>query len=383
MTSKISNELLRVFGEKAVHLTRELVRTPSENPPGNELEAARLCARVLEELGLHVILDEFTPGRANVIAYAGNRDDVGLVFNGHLDCVPAGGHWERAPYEGEISDGLLWGRGSADMKSGCAAIMAAAGAAVQSGLVFRKGVCLVLVADEESTNLGARHMLSTLSLSADACVVCEPTKLELHLGNRGYTSYTITTTGKSCHAGQPQMGVNAIYRMARVISKLEDFSKTLARRVHPQLGKMSLSVGLIRGGTSLNMVPERCEIDVEIRVFPGTAAMDMQQELQELLGDEASVAIRSELLASFLDEDSALVRAAAESFKQVIGREQIVTCFPACSEASFFSSGYGIPTVLLGPGDIAHAHRPDEWVEIEQIVQAVGIYAGLIGHYCL
>ena len=357
--------------------------TPSVNPPGEEREVARICAMHLNKLGLDVKLDEFAPGRANVVAFAGDPDNLGLVLYGHLDCVPATGDWVHEPYSGVIENGFLWGRGSSDMKSGCAAIIEATDAAIRCGRPWKKGLCIALVADEERLNLGVKRIRDTTILRADACIVCEPTKLQVHLGNRGYTSFRIRASGLACHAGQPHNGINAIYRMGRVICELEDFSLRLAKRIHPQLGSMSLSVGTIHGGTQLNIVPDSCEIEVEVRVFPGFTAQDMQKELQALLGDAVSVVIRSDLPASYQQEDSDLVLAAANCVQAVTGIAPRVECFPACSEASFFSIGYCIPTILLGPGDISCAHKPDEQVDVQQITQAVEIYAMMIEKYCL
>jgi len=375
-------DIVRAHGLGAVGFAQELVRIPGVNPPGEELAVAERCAGRLRAAGLRVTLDEFLPGRANVIAFAGDPDDLGLVFNGHLDVVPAPGDWLRAPFSGEIADGFLWGRGASDMKSGCAAMIEAAAAAVRSGRAFRKGLAIALVADEEGVNRGARRLRDTVNLRADACAVCEPTDLAVHIGNRGYASYFIRTHGLACHAGQPQNGVNAIYGMGRALGRLEAYAAGLAGRAHPQLGPMSMSVGTIRGGTHLNIVPDFCEIEAEVRVIPGFTAAAIQGELQDLLGDEAQVALRSDLPGSFLPEDSPLVRAAADSVRAVTGLEPIVECFPACSEASFFSVGYGIPTILLGPGDIACAHKPDERAAIAQIAQATEIYGSLVEKYC-
>lgn len=375
--------MLEKYRRKAVEWTQSLVRIPNVNPPGGEAEVARFCAEQLRGAGFDVAVDEFAPGRANLVAYLGNREDLGIVFNGHMDVVPADGEWKLCePFGAEEKDGMIWGRGSADMKSGCAAAMAAARAVAESGEKLKKGICLCFVADEERVNKGAKRLMETTQIKADACVVCEPTQLQVHYGHRGYASFFIRTYGKPCHASVPSNGVNAIYKMAHAIELLEKYADRLAENCDPLLGRMSLSVGMIHGGVALNVVPPFCEIEVEIRPYPWIDAAMLQSEMQEFLGDLAKVDIRSNLRGSIIPLDSELVRRASACVAQATGKDAVVARFPACSEASFFSVGYGIPTILLGPGDIGCAHKPDERVAIAEIQQAVSVYLDLIRHYC-
>jgi len=359
---------------------RQLLRRMLDiySPSGKEEEILEYLYSYLKRRGLPIIEQEVDDNRYNLVVLP-PETEIALVLIGHVDTVMAY-DLERLGYEKEGD--LVLGLGASDMKGGCAAMIEAAAAAVRSGRAFRKGLAIALVADEEGVNRGARRLRDTVNLRADACAVCEPTDLAVHIGNRGYASYFIRTHGLACHAGQPQNGVNAIYGMGRALGRLEAYAAGLAGRAHPQLGPMSMSVGTIRGGTHLNIVPDFCEIEAEVRVIPGFTAAAIQGELQDLLGDEAQVALRSDLPGSFLPEDSPLVRAAADSVRAVTGLEPIVECFPACSEASFFSVGYGIPTILLGPGDIACAHKPDERAAIAQIAQATEIYGSLVEKYC-
>jgi len=380
MNTKEIEALIAECREDAVRWTAEMVRIKSENPPGEEYEVACYCADKLREMGCEVELDAFLPGRANVTAYAGNKEDLGIIFNGHLDVVIAKGEWKYPPYSATIEGDKMYGRGSADMKSGCAAIMAAVKALIQMDCLQEKGVCVSFVSDEESVNKGVKHLLEHTELHAPACIVAEPSQLQVHYGNRGYASFFVRTHGVACHASNPKNGVNAIYKMARIVLKLEEFADTLSQRVNPQLGCMALSVGVIQGGTSVNTVPAFCEIEVEMRVIPGIDAAVMQKELQELLGDEAEVVFRSELLASLVEEDCELVQTAKQCVTEVRG-EAVVTKFPACTEASFFSVGCGIPTILLGPGNVALAHKIDEYVPLDEIRDAVNIYIGIAKHY--
>lgn len=378
-----SEWLFRQCEADAVDWCRELVHIDSQNPPGRELACADYCRNILEELGMETVLDEFEPNRANVTAFYGKRDSIGLVFNGHLDVVPANGKWRYAPFEARIEEDRLWGRGSADMKAGCAAVMAAVKYCLKSGMDFsEKGVAVLFVADEESTNKGCKRLMKTLKLTGDACIVAEPTKLEVNYGNRGFASFYIRTTGKACHACEPHNGENAIYKMAEVIRRISEFAEEIALRKDPQLGSMSMSVGMIEGGNSLNMVPDWCEIQVEARVFPGYDAQSLAGELEGILKGIGEVTVRSSLPASLVAVESEIVQRAAASIRTVLKKEPVITKFPACSEASFFSVGYRIPTILLGPGDINKAHKANEYVPLKDIKNAVGIYVQMINSYC-
>lgn len=367
---------------KAVKWTKDLVRMNSENPPGHEIECAHFCSDVLRDLGFEATVDKFEPGRANVVGFFGNKEHTVMAFNGHLDVVPAVGDWKRPPFEAYTDSERIWGRGSADMKSGCAAIMAACAYCVKSGMDFSKnGIVVTFVADEENVNKGSIELSKANRLSADACIVAEPTDLAICYGNRGFTSFFVRTYGKAAHSCDPSKGVNAIYKMARVISNLEDFSLKLNERTNEQLGHVTLNVGVIRGGVSTNSIPAECEIEVESRVFPGMDAQTMKKEIQEAIGDDAEVVVRSNLLASLVPVDSEIVQTASGIEEETLGRKAVIKEFSACSEASFFSVGYGMPTILLGPGDISVAHKPNEFVPLSDIASAVKIYVQMIDHY--
>jgi len=200
MGDKTNSRLLESCRRDAVEWTRELVRRNSENPPGRELDCIRWCGDILRGLGMEVSVDEFAPGRANLTAFAGDRNQLGIVFNGHIDTVPVKDGLDDPPFD------------------------AVAKYVLQAGLELRRGFALTLVADEECVNRGALRLQRTTPLSADACIVCEPTQLQVHYGNRGFNSYYIRTYGKSCHGCEPRRGVNAIYKMARVLVKLEQFA---------------------------------------------------------------------------------------------------------------------------------------------------------------
>ena len=371
-----------------VEAAQTLVQKEPANPPGNELPAAVWAAQQLEACGFDVVLDRFGESRANVIAVYGNPDDIGIVFYGHLDVVPVFG----SPKEplGALKDGLLHGRGAADMLGGCAAILATGGVVARSGFQGLKGVALLFVSDEEQFNGGMRRIFDegkpeSVNLSAiakaDAAIVAEPTGLQVQLGNRGFTSFYIRTHGKAAHSSSPANGVNAIYKMAPILSRLERFCKELEKDSHKWLGPSTLNVGTIRGGLLLNTIPDFCEIEVERRILPGTTPDMAFADFQKIVGADGEVHRRSTLYPSWIDEDHPLTLAALDAVSEFSSEKSEVAGFIGCTEAGFFSERLGIPTILLGPGSISQAHVENEYCKVSQIKECTRIFAALTHYY--
>jgi len=372
----------------AVKAAQTLIKLEPANPPGNELAAARWAAAQLESAGFDVKLDVFGEDRANVFATYGNADDIGIALYGHLDVVPVFG--EPTEPAGSLKGGFLYGRGSADMLGGCAAILSAARVIARSGRKGQKGVAVLFVSDEEQLNGGMKRVfderkpdgvnLSALE-AADVAVVAEPTQLQVQLGNRGFTSFFIRATGKAAHSSSPHEGENAIYKMARIVSRLEQFCADLAPDAHKWLGPSTLNVGKIRGGLLLNTIPDFCEIEVERRILPGTSPDMSYEEFRRIVGEDGEVVRRSTLYPSWIDEDHPLTMTALDAVGSFSSQGPRPGAFIGCTEAGYFSDRFGIPTVLLGPGSIAQAHRENEFCEAAQIEQCVGIFAALTHFY--
>lgn len=362
----------------ALELTRMLMLCGPYNPPGNEKKAAGICAQLLKSVGFKVTIDEFLPGRCNVIATYGDPDDIALILNGHLDVVPAFGDTEKCL--GEMDDKFIYGRGSSDMLGGCAAIVTAA-CRVAKEISPRRGLMVLLVADEEDKNRGILYELSKRRLKADAAVIAEPTGLEIQLGNRGFSSFYIRTAGKACHASKPQNGVNAIYKMGYIICALEKYAASLKDKTDPLLGEATSCIGTIKGGIRLNTVPDACEIELERRLLPGEKEAVVKREIAEVVGETGEVVSRTFFPASIINRNDPLVHHCEEAIREVLGTEPVISVFTGCTEASMFSVKCGIPTLLLGPGEIKYAHVADERCEYRQIIDCTNVFVRLIEKY--
>lgn len=366
------------YKKLAVTYTGELVRRDSSNPPGNEYEVASYIAGELERAGFNVELDEFENKRCNVVATYGDENNIGIILQGHMDVVPATGAWTHEKFNPEIENGKMFGRGTCDMKSGVAAAMAAGAAIVKSGKKPQKGLQLVFVSDEESRNKGVMRMIEKGGFKGQAAVICEPTALEVLLGNKGYSSFYVRTVGIPCHASQPERGENAIYKMAKVIQRLEAYSVEINRNHNRYLGNATLSVGTIKGGSRINVVPDECVCEVERRLLIGETCEKALEQLQTLVGDLAEITVRANpTQPSLIEEDHPLVLQASAAVLDVIGRRPKIGVFTGGTEAAFISQ-YGIPTIILGPGNLLQAHSVDEYVKLDEVEHCTDIYYRLI-----
>jgi acetylornithine deacetylase len=293
-----------------------------------------------------------------------------LLLNGHLDTVGLAGM--KTPLEPRVEAGRLYGRGAYDMKSGVAAAMLAAAEAMRQGL--RGDVVVTAVADEEVASIGTAAVLERVR--ADAAVVCEPTELRLVIAHKGFAGFELETHGRAAHGSRPDLGVDAIAKMGRVLVELEELDRRVqgAQR-HPLLGPGSLHASLIEGGQEFSSYPERCVVTGERRTIPGETAADVERELRDALDRARAVdgAIDVELRTGVarepfeIEADHALVAAvaAAAGAPEVVG-------VPFWADSALIAAA-GIPTVLFGPTG-AGAHAAVEWVELASVARCRDVY---------
>lgn len=372
-----------------IELAQQLVRIPSVSGEAGEEEISRFIANYFIDRKITVEWQEVEKSRANVIAEVKGTLGEGptLLFNGHMDTVPVGSGWTYPPLGGQIVGDKLYGRGACDMKGALAAMMYAAYVVSLFASQLYGSLKLLFVVDEERDNLGIKKWLEDYLESSeviDFAVVGEPTGLNISLGHRGVAAYRITVEGKASHAGLAEEGINAIYLAASVIKVIEDKNELLKKHVDPDLGYPSLMVGLIEGGISPNVVPERCSFEVDVRTLPDFSLERMEKLLRDII-----VEVKNHSNSPFsyqisqtvphlppakVSRDLPAVDVLARSISQIPGEIPIFAPFPASCEASFLFNA-GIPTVIFGPGRIVEAHSANEFVSTSQIVTASMIYA--------
>ena len=365
--------------QDAVALTKDLLHFDTVNPPGQERDCAHMAGRLLESWGFSVQFSEFEKDRTSVIARAGGSDaKPPLCLTGHLDVVPLGTRkWSKDPFAGEADGDKLYGRGSSDMKAGVAAMLVAARRFAKK-LNNTPGLVLVLTASEENGCVGSRHlaMLPELMGKAGAIVVGEPTSNYPMVGHKGSIKFHAAFNGVSAHGSMPQLGVNAIYKAAKAIAKLEEFQ--FGVKQHPVMGLPTMNVGTIEGGSGVNLVPDLATIGVDIRTVPGTNHADLLSRLKDLLS-EGKIDVFADSEAVWTEPDEAWVQRVFEICQPILKESPVARTMPYMTDAANLRKVYnGAPTLVLGPGEAAMAHQTDEYCHMERIRQSVAIYEAII-----
>ena len=363
---------------ESVELLRQIVAIPSVNPALSDDDRLRGEARMVQWLEPWFAAKGFrtervgqTPGRPNLLARFGARQPARtLLFESHLDTVGVIG-FDGEPLVLRENGGRLYGRGACDTKGPLAAFMAALDEDVLSALAgSRLEVVWLGAIGEETGNLGAEEAIAA-GLRADECVVLEPTGLHIVHAHKGACWFTVATHGRAAHASNPARGDNAIRKMPEVWRILDEATAAAAGNFrNHMLGLPTVSVGTIQGGTGPNVVPDRCEIQVDRRLMPGESAAAVLDEVKRrLAGVPGGVEIRllKEGLPFHTDAGASLVKNFAAAL-QAAGVEPVLEGAPWCSDAGPLALACG-QTLVWGPGAIAQAHTTDEFIETAALEQ--------------
>jgi len=377
--------------KELIDLTTRLVQIPTENPPGNEKAAAKFLKPLLAKMDFKAKTVLSPKGRWNIVAERRwGRGGRTLAFNGHLDVVPAGNpsQWKYPPFEGRLSKGRIYGRGASDMKSGIASFIHALSMIDRSKIRPDQGaVVLHLVSDEESHgHQGMGFLTQKEGIRGDAALVGEPTDLQPVIAQKGALWLRITTLGKSAHGSRPHLGVNAVEKMMKLMERLRSVP---LEKEHSLLGKPTLSIGTIQGGTKINVVPDRCEIEVDRRMLPGEkkeeALRQMKETLDSLCSQDSFFQYRMEEIdfaePSFVDSEEEIVKIAVDAIQEVMGKRPSLRAFSGFTDSRFYINHCHIPTLVFGPGAVDQSHTTDESVEVEALVQAARIYGRILINY--
>lgn len=378
--------LAQIDRAELVAFLQALVRVPSVNPPGDTREAIRIVEEKLAAAGFATVVVGPTPEKQSIVATlegwgAGPR----LAFNAHVDVVPIGEEraWKYPPFGGEVHNGRVYGRGAGDDKASVTAQVMAAIALARSGVPFDGALLVTEVADEEVGGAaGAGYIVQNGHVQADFAIVGEQTFGQICVGERGGTPVKVTVFGKTGHAATPWKGVNAIEGIARVITALrEELWPRLAARTHPFLNQSTATISMIEGGVKTNVIPDRASIHVDRRILPGETPEGVVAEIREIaeraIADVPGLRVETSApigrLAIEADPESAVGRALQAATHQ-IDKELVLTGFFAGTDGKHFSAA-GIPTLIMGPGDSSTAHTPNEWVGIDEVIEATQLYA--------
>ena len=367
-----------------VELTSRLIQIDTSNPPGNEEAVAAVLAPLLTEAGFTVEMRDMAPGRPNLVARLAWGPQPPLLLTGHMDTVTQGGEqWERGPFGGEVLQGLVHGRGASDMKSGLAALTVAA-MALAKEKPSKAGLVLVFTASEENGCQGAEHLVKNhpeLLGGAGAMLVAEPTANLPVLGHKGALWLRGRCAGKAAHGSMPELGDNAIYKAAAAVDKLATYQ--LPAPPHPVLGRATLNVGTISGGRATNVVPEKAEFTVDLRLIPGLEPDEVQAELGRFLGDAVSLERIVGAGALWTEPDDSWIARVLGVLAQRRGQSFAPAGVPYFTDGSALSRALGkVPSLLLGPGEPGKAHVVNESCPVDNIRQAAGDYLAILKDWC-
>ena len=370
-------------------LLTDMVAIPSVNPLDGpigegrgEAELAGFVAAQLGEAGVDCRQHEAAPGRPSVLATIPGEQEEAVWFDAHLDTVSGKG-MECEPFSPKIEEGALYGRGAADDKGSLAAMVAALTRVAASGKKPPRTVIFSATADEEHRMLGLHSLLES-GLRARGVIVGEPTALRIVVAHKGVVRFTIATRGKAVHGSRPEEGVNAVYRMSRVLQAIEAFARGgVGRESHPLLGKATLMVGRICGGEHFNVVPDRCEIHLDRRLLPGEEARKAVAEVRSYLAsaieEDLGLQVSPPHLAvpgMSLSADHPLAQAVSAAVREVTGKAPIHGMTGTTHAGPLNAAG--IPALVFGPGEEGQAHTATERLDLEQLEQAAQVYEKLM-----
>lgn len=380
--------------EALLAFLRKLVQTPSL--PGQESTVAALIMAEMEELGFpEVWMDE----AGNVIGAIGEDAGPTLMFDSHMDTVevPEPDAWSVDPWEAVVRDNRLYGLGTCDMKGGLAATIYGAAHLLREGISLKGRILVAMVGLEEpSEGTCTRILFEEDGLSPDWVIIAEPSNLQVVRAQRGHLEMRLSVHGRSAHSATPELGENAIYATARVIFGLELLAEQLAE--DPFLGPGVLVVTDIRShAVSRNAIPERCDVIIDRRLTLGETEALALAEVQRIIareGVDADLHIIEEPIETHtgkvytarrasppwaLDAHHPLIEAVVQAAHRV-GLRPGLGKWHFATEGAYTAGVAQVPTVGFGPGVPGQAHTCDEYVDLEQVYTASGVYAALAAH---
>jgi acetylornithine deacetylase/succinyl-diaminopimelate desuccinylase family protein len=379
-----------MMDEKITDFTCELINIPTVSGEAYQIDAYRdissLVSREMKRIGLDVELIECSPGFINVVGRrTGKNKKRKLLFNGHLDVAPTHmDDWLTNPFKAVVNDGRIWGRGASDMKGGIASMIFGAEEAIKRSNSFDGELILTATVDEEIGGVRGLKYLVEQGLKADGAIVCEPTNLGVCCACKGLMWVKIATRGKEAHGSRPEVGINAIEKIGKIIQKLCSFGDLFLE--HKLLGKPTVNIGTISGGTKPNVVPSFCEIEIDVRFLPDQTTKLILEKISEVIQEiedtndeinwEFSPIIR-ERPPLYIKKDEPIIQLIRKATKQVTG-EYPTYCGANTPGDSEHLVRAGIPAVMFGPGNDNYAHVANEWIEISEIIKAAEIYSQIV-----
>ncbi len=383
---------------REIEFLRELIRIPSVT--GEEQKIAGVIEEKFSSIGVKTVVEYVTPERPMVLGILETSvPGPVLVYNGHMDTHSID-NYIGDPFQAEMKEGKLYGRGAVDMKGGLSAMICALERLKNTG-GLKKGMLIVAaVPDEEQLSQGTTWMVEYLKrkkIKADAGIVSEPTGLKIGYAMRGVSHIDIGVKGYPQHTSCQHNEGNAIIQMGKVLALYEkELTKRYARRKHPLLGTPVFNAGVIKGGEKPNVVAQDCVVTMLRRDLPGEILEEVLKELEEIaklaVDPKCQVYVqesriqqrpgKKKRLPMEVDENGKLVKVLKKSVFDATGKAAESGMVPFWCDASIMTNEGQIPTVVFGPGDINCAHSPEEWIDTWEYEKAIEIFVNFAKEYC-
>lgn len=411
-----ADKILEQYEKDVAHFCSRLIQAGGENPPGDVSKGAEVIETFLNAHGVSFQRYEPAKGHANIVATVGEGKPK-IILCGHIDVVPAGDlkNWSFHPYSGKIEEGKILGRGASDMKGGIGAMLMAAAVLKQFEKDLGGKAVFAAVCDEEVMGAaGAIWLLENHKLAGDVCLITEPTAYSnsgysIVAGERGNLWVRLTAKGKPAHGSTPALGKNAILAMTRLINKVYAIEKTAVKvprdaavlvrngkidkartaknmGIPPQqlartMDHYTVNLGIIHGGTKVNVVPERCETEFDIRIPAGGNPDAVEEFIKLLLPENFECQVTNRTLASYTPPDEPLIKILQTHAKDALGYKPMALYAAATSDAHTFREMLKVPAVAFGPGYADVYHGDNEYIRANDVVNAMKIYTHTIIDY--
>lgn len=397
----------QITGDEAWELARELVRIDSSDPGAYEGQIERFIKGWLEEriaalppaLASRVTIDELEalPGRTELMAtIPGTSDEPRLVYICHMDTVTLGDGWDTDidPLGGLVRDDRLYGRGACDMKSGLASALVAFASQLarvrQTGELPRRGLSIICSVDEEDFMCGVEAAIKAGWVGADEWVLdTEPTDGQLQIAHKGRTWFEVTMAGVTAHASQPWKGADAIAAMAECVSRIR--TAILAQPEHAELGRSTVTFGQVEGGYRPYVVPDSCKVWIDMRLVPPCSTSVAEQIVQRAIGQaeelvpgcHGSYVITGDRPAIERDPASPLAATVLDATRETCGSCAEVGIFTGYTDTAVIAGTCGNHNCMsYGPGSLALAHKPNEYVPHADVRRAQAVLTRLAESVC-
>ncbi|NMM61911.1 M20 family metallopeptidase [Clostridium sp. P21] len=373
--------------ESVINITSDLVKLESTNPPGFEEEVGKYLVNFFNEASIETKIFPVEKGRFDVVAKIPGKDSKSsIAFTGHMDVVPVSEkeyrRWNILPFSGEVKDGFIYGRGSSDMKGGLASAMVAMSNIVKKGVMPPNDIYLIATVDEEDSMKGSKallneHFLSTIEL----LVVCEPTGLEICTAGKGRTYANICITGKTGHGSQGK-GFNAIEFARKLMNKMQETS--FQKYENTSYGSSFWQPISINAAVEPCVVPDELVLKVDARLVPDHRTEDVWMEMRNIIDSLKKQNPGYDAVIDIIDQREGWKLPMESSFlskiKKIYDDLNITfktTFFAGTTDGSIFRKK-GVECIIVGPGELSAAHKENECVSIEKLIQGCKLYYNIM-----